>query len=331
MADKPEKSKRSVNAENSGLGHLISRIALVCGIVAALGCLLLVEVQAESFLKRDSRFFLERSADYTEAPPNLHIDGLVYTNRDQVIRVFEQDLGRSILLIDLEKRRLALLEIPWVADATVSRLWPDRISVRLTERKPIAFVKQKSANAALLIDAEGFHMPAPLNSNFAFPVVSGVDVDVAENLRQERMTRVAKLIRELGPRLADISEIDAHDVHNLLLVRPLKGRAVTLKMGSKNFGVRYNNFLALADELLERLPNGVIFDLRLEEQVVVGEDPTAVPAPASPVPAPAPNQEEPKSELRRDPSPAAKSAPPVAKTERKAEKKSDKKRRKNVD
>jgi cell division protein FtsQ len=226
-------------------------------------------------LKRDARFFLERSKEFGEPPPNLQIDGLVHTDREQVLKVFEEDLGRSVYLLDLDKRRLALLGIPWVADATVSRLWPDRVSVRLVERKPVAFVKQ--ANRATLIDAQGFLMEAPVSAQFRLPVVAGVGPDVTETLRLERMQRVDKLIRDLGPRIADISEIDAQDVHNLLLIRPLKGRAVTLKMGSKNFGERYKTFLDLADDLLERLPNGVTFDMRLEEQVIVGEDPTLTP------------------------------------------------------
>jgi hypothetical protein len=154
------------------------------------------------------------------------------------------------------------------------------------------------------------------------------------------MLRVDKLIRELGPKIADISEIEASDLHNLLLIRPLKGRAVTLKMGSKNFGLRYNNFLALADDLLERLPNGVIFDLRLEEQVVVGEDPSLTPPAA---PAAAPVATTPQAPLEAKPVPqtvpqaAAKSEPkaevkPPAKTKpAKASKKTEKKRRKNAD
>jgi cell division protein FtsQ len=315
MAEKPEKSKRAPEAPP--LSHLIGRIALVCGVVVGLGVLFLAEVQAESFLKRDPRFFLERSPDYNEPPPNLQIDGLVHASREDIVRVFEPDLGRSILLIDLEKRRLALLGIPWIADASVSRLWPDRVSVRLTERKPIAFVKQPSAQVHLLIDSEGFLMPAPANANFALPVVSGVEPSVNESLRKERMARVSKLIRELDGRMSDISEIDAHDVQNLLLFRPLKGRAVTLKMGSKNFGFRYANFLSLADELLTRLPNGVIFDLRLEEQVVVAEDPNSAPQPVAPAPAPVPAQ--PKEELKTNPKPKP------------ASKKADKRRKKNGD
>jgi cell division protein FtsQ len=319
--------KKTIDVQTSGLSHVIGRIAMVCGVVVGLGALLLVEVQAESFLKRDSRFFLERSQDFGEPPPNLQIDGLVHASREDVLKVFEEDLGRSVYLLDLEKRRLALLGMPWVSDATVSRHWPDRVSVRIVERKPIAFVKQADA-AVTLIDASGFLMNAPASSQFHLPVVSGVGPDVTETLRLERMQRVEKLIRDLGPKIADISEIDAHDIHNLLLIRPLKGRAVTLKMGSKNFGSRYNTFLALADDLLERLPNGVTFDLRLEEQVTVGEDPAlAAPQPKPAAISPAPAAVAPPVVEAAPPAP--KPVPKAKKAAKTTEKKTEKKRRKN--
>ena len=36
----------------------------------------------------------------------------------------------------LAERRRRLLAIDWVEDASVSRLWPNRVLVRITERKP---------------------------------------------------------------------------------------------------------------------------------------------------------------------------------------------------
>ena len=40
----------------------------------------------------------------------------------------------------LEERRRRLLAIDWVEDASVSRIWPNRLVVRIHERKPVAFV-----------------------------------------------------------------------------------------------------------------------------------------------------------------------------------------------
>ena len=50
--------------------------------------------------------------------------------------------------VPLDERRRRLLGIDWVEDASVSRIWPDRLVVRIRERKPVAFVLFRSRLAA---------------------------------------------------------------------------------------------------------------------------------------------------------------------------------------
>ena len=79
-------------------------------------------------------------------------------------------------------------------------------------------------------------------------------------------------LKDLGDHLKEVGEIDASDSENLRIVQPFHGRAVTLILGNRNFKLRYENFLAMADQLMERLPNAITFDLRLEEQVTAAEE-----------------------------------------------------------
>ena len=115
-------------------------------------------------------------------------------------------------------------------------------------------------------------MEAPASASFSLPVVGGVGPEVDSDTRYLRMHRVDRLIRDLGENVKTIGEIDASDTDNLRVVQPLKGRAVTLILGNKNFKLRYDNFLAMADQLMEKLPNAITFDLRLEEQVTAAEE-----------------------------------------------------------
>ncbi len=64
----------------------------------------------------------------------LAIQGLHYASRAKVQRVFAEDFDRSIFSVPLEERRRRLLAIDWVEDASVSRIWPDRLVVRIRER-----------------------------------------------------------------------------------------------------------------------------------------------------------------------------------------------------
>ena len=251
---------------------VLSRSVMACGLIVLIGGGVLLEGQVERYLMRDTRFYLERAPEYGDPPPNLHIDGLHYAKREMVLKLFEEDLGRSVFLLPLDKRRTELLANSWVKEATVSRLWPNRISVQVVERKPVAFVKRKGGADTTVIDSDGVLMDAPPSASFSLPVVAGVGPEVEDETRLLRMRRVERLIRDLGDHVKAIGEIDASDSENLRVVQPFHGRAVTLVLGNRNFQLRYNNFLSMSDQLLEKLPNAVSFDLRLEEQVTAAEE-----------------------------------------------------------
>ncbi|MBM3758904.1 MAG: FtsQ-type POTRA domain-containing protein [Acidobacteria bacterium] len=251
---------------------VLSRMVMGCGLIVLIGGGVLLEGQVERYFMRDPRFALERAADYGDPPPNLQIEGLKHASRDMVLKVFEEDLGRSVFMLPLDKRRLDLIGNPWIKDAAIARLWPNRISVQITERKPVAFVKREGGADTTVIDSEGVLMEAPPSASFSLPVVAGVGPDVEDEARRVRMRRVERLIKDLGDHIKQIGEIDSADSENLRVMQPFKGRAVTLILGNRNFKMRYENFLSMADQLMEKLPNATTFDLRLEEQVTAAED-----------------------------------------------------------
>ena len=264
--------KKPASAAPLDFAKLLSRTVVACGLIVLIGGGVLLEGQVERYLMRDTRFYLERAPEYGDPPPDLRIEGLRYTKRDMVLKVFEEDLGRSVFLLPLDKRRAELLANHWVKEATVSRLWPNRVEVRVVERKPVAFVKLQGGADTTVIDSDGVLMDAPPSASFSLPVVAGVGPDVDDDARRFRMRRVERLIRDLGDSVKAIGEIDASDADNLRVVQPFHGRAVTLILGNRNFQLRYNNFLSMSDQLLEKLPNAVTFDLRLEEQVTAAEE-----------------------------------------------------------
>jgi len=47
-------------------------------------------------------------------------------------------LNGNLLSIDLDKARAAFEAVPWVRQATLRRVWPDRLAVRLAEHEPLA-------------------------------------------------------------------------------------------------------------------------------------------------------------------------------------------------
>src|SRR5271157_2585729 len=150
----------------------------------------------------DPQFTLSR-----DRPDALAIQGLDYTPRTKVERVFAADFDHSIFSVPLAERRRRLLAIDWVEDASVSRIWPDRLLVRIRERKPVAFVLFRSG--VLLIDAHGVLLDPPAQAHFAFPVLSGVRQDETEDQRRERVHALLRLQEDMGYMAKDISEVNA--------------------------------------------------------------------------------------------------------------------------
>lgn len=218
-----------------------------------------------SFTLTDPQFTLSR-----EDRGALVVEGLRYASRGRVLRVFDVDFGRSVFALSPAERRRRLMAIDWVEDASVSRLWPNRIVVRITERKPVAFVNLPLAigsTRVLLVDANGVLLEPPPQSRFSFPVLSGITEMEPEAHRRTRVRAMLALLEELGPMAKDISEVNAADLDNLRVVAQMDGRAVELLLGDGNYARRFQAFLAHYPEMRKRSETTAIFDLRLDDRI----------------------------------------------------------------
>jgi cell division protein FtsQ len=219
--------------------------------------------KVRAFAITDPQFMLARGRN------SLTIEGIRYTPRLRVQRVFAEDFGRSVFLTPLEERRRRLMAIDWVEDASVSRVWPNRLVVRLTERKPVAFVLLPAG--VWLIDPQGVLLEPPPQAQFTFPVLSGVREDESELQRRERVRVLLRLQEELGDLAKDISEVNAADPENVRIVAQRKDRAVELILGDGNFAARYQNFLHHYAEIRKHSPEARTFDLRLDDRITAKE------------------------------------------------------------
>jgi cell division protein FtsQ len=224
----------------------------------------LAAVKVREHILTDSTYLFSR--DNRDA---LTIQGMVYAPRSKVMRVFTGDFGHSVFSIPLDERRRRLLAIDWVEDASVARIWPDRLIVRLRERKPVAFVFFRSG--VLLIDRHGMLLDEPPQAQFAFPVLSGVREDESEDQRAEHVRAMLRVQEDLGYLAKEVSEIDAGDPDNIRIVAKGGNRAVQLDLGDSNFAQRYQNFLAHFAEIDKHSPGVKAFDLRMDDRITAKE------------------------------------------------------------
>ena len=243
-------------------------VALVC---LALAVVIYTGRKVRRFVSTDPRFTL---ASPDDGGAGLSMDGVVHTSRSRVLATFAPDFGRSIFLAPIAERRRRLLAVDWVADASIARIWPNRLAVHIKERTPVAFVNLPVAGGrgarVLLIDAEGVLLEPPAHARFAFPVLSGVTEEQTEAERRHRVEAMLRLLDDLGPLAKEVSEVNAATPENLIIVTQIEGRAVQLAMGNQNFAGRLQNFLDHYPEIRRRSGNARAFDLRLDDRITAG-------------------------------------------------------------
>jgi cell division protein FtsQ len=229
--------------------------------------------RAERFLVRDSRFILA-APDFGVESSGLQLEGVHNAARMEILNVFRQDFGRSIYLLPLSKRREQLSQLDWVRDASVARVWPNRVCVRIHEREPVAYMQYPMDEAAriVLIDADGVILRQPPHAKFRLPVLTGIGPAESQVARKEKARRLSLVMKDLGESGDRVSEVDVGDKSNIRITVKADRRAVVLLLGDQNFGNRFQTFLNHYSEIQRRLPGATVLDLRLEDRITAAED-----------------------------------------------------------
>ena len=228
-------------------------------------------------VEQDPHFVLDRDAGVAAHSPYFEILGLEHASRGRILEIFESDFGRNILQIPIAERRRKLLAIEWIERASVSRIWPNRLVVRVWERKPVAFVNLTAPGARnqysqlALIDAYGVILNRPERFTFSAPIVSGLSEIQTEQQRQNLLRNYLRLMEELGTLAKRVSEVDVSEPHNLQMTVKLEGRAINLAMGARNFQRRFQDFLDHYPEIHRKSRSSTSFDLRLDDRITTSE------------------------------------------------------------
>lgn len=81
-------------------------------------------------------------------------DGIISSSANSILAESGVRAGAAMILIDPGKVENRLLEDPWIAQATVSRDWPDLVTVHVEERFPVAWVRSAEGWARRAVDGE---------------------------------------------------------------------------------------------------------------------------------------------------------------------------------
>jgi cell division protein FtsQ len=253
------------------------RRVLVGGIAAIAAGLVLYEA---------GNYFLFSPGVMLTSAGQIAIEGNRFVPNDAIVGKFSADMGHSVVRVPLGERRKALETLPWVEQARVQRVLPNRIRVEITERTPVAFLR--TASELSLVDSHGMIFDRPVEGDFRFPVVGGILESMPREHREQRMNFYVQFMKEIelaqpgaDDRISEVDLSDASDVRATLTglgSDASNASPILVHFGDSDFGNRYHLLAENIDQWRASAGSVDSVDLRFARQVVVNPEARTVAA-----------------------------------------------------
>jgi cell division septal protein FtsQ len=203
---------------------------------------------------------------------HIRVEGTHYLDADRVGAIAGLHTGQSLLEIDGDRVRQALMLNPRIRNASVSREWPRGVCIRVVEREPLLLVRHgvpweiDSSGVLLAPLADGVVADVPLLSGIRFDgLPPGAQLHVPEVMRGLAWARVLS-DREL--QLSGlVSEVDVASPRSTALLL-MDGTRVLSSAWPPDVRTLSALRVVLAD-LKQRGTTAQEVDLRFQNQVIV--------------------------------------------------------------
>jgi cell division protein FtsQ len=178
---------------------------------------------------------------------------------------------------DLQELSSHLERLPWVRTAVVTRVLPDGIRVRITEREPRAVVRT-SAGRFIWVDDDAVYL-GEMTSTDQMPAffLRGWNEDNSNTAQAENRERVAKFLelqrdwtsQGIAERVSEANLLDLRDVRVQLAGNDSQ---IEVRLGSQEQSARLSKALAVLDEQRQTARGPLIsyIDLTQGKRAIVG-------------------------------------------------------------
>lgn len=192
---------------------------------------------------------------------SVDVTGTSRTSAEEIEGLMRRAVSRSgVWRADLTALSVELGRLPGVRRAVVTRVLPDRLRVRITERVPLAVVRT-SAGHFIWVDEDGVGLGEmkPTDQMPPFFVRGWSEDGTNEGTRDniERVRKYVEAVREwqaigLAERVSEINLIDVRDVRAQLSG---KDSDIEVRLGGQDLGRRLKTALDVLDEY-KQTPRG---------------------------------------------------------------------------
>jgi cell division protein FtsQ len=240
-------------------------LALRIGVIAIIGLIVFVGYRAAA----SASFFQIR---------NVETRGAARASVEDIKTVVRRDVSETgVWRADLEQLSKHLERLPWVRTAVVTRVLPDGIRVRITEREPKAVVRT-SAGRFIWVDDDAVYLGemAPTDQMPVF-FLRGWNEDDSTAAQTENRDRVRKFLelqrdwssQGISERVSEVNLLDLRDVRVQLAGDDSQ---IEVRLGSQDQGTRLAKALTVLDAQRQTARGPLIsyIDLTQGKRAIVG-------------------------------------------------------------
>lgn len=189
----------------------------------------------------------------------VDVEGATRASREDIRAAVMRFSNAGVWQTDLDTVTRELRELPWVRGAVVTRVLPDGLRVRVTEREPRVIVRNREGKL-VWADDDGVMLGAaiPGDDDFFF---RGLDESNAEGARRDNRARMAAALElkgdwEKSGMSKRVSEADLSDLRDVRVHLAGDDAGIQVVLGEKEYVRRFRNALEKLDEG-GRVRNGI--------------------------------------------------------------------------
>jgi cell division protein FtsQ len=214
------------------------------------------------------------SASFFQAR-NVDVSGTRRVSADDIRTIVQKGVAQTgVWRADLDAISRDLKKIAWVREAVVSRVLPDGLRVRVTEREPRAVVRT-TLGKFVWVDEDAFVLGQASPADQIF--MRGWDEDGSDSARAQNRERVQKfleLARDLEAKGISrrISEVDLGDLRDVRAQLTGDDSQIEIQLGREDFGNRLSFALAELDRQRNTPIGPFIMHINIAQGIEKGKD-----------------------------------------------------------
>jgi cell division septal protein FtsQ len=203
---------------------------------------------------------------------NIEVSSAKRLTQEEILGLAGVENGQDLARMNLKRMGEQLSQNPWVETVRINRYFPDRLTIAVTEREPLAIVNM---GFIYYLDKKGTVFKV-LNQGdkLDFPVVTGFSEEEMNSNpagTREALKATCELLgilREKGAFiLADVSEIHYDKGYGFTLFT--SSGALPVKVGSGDFSAKVDRLARIYRELMAQHPSLQYIDLDYNDKIVV--------------------------------------------------------------